>query len=128
MRYLPLLLTLIAFFPVEKTSAQQYLRQRLVELSLETDEVKAYFEAFSTVFILSNSFCNKMNCDAANLRTSKKAMILTREELFLRNMDKWIEFTLIKRKKNKAVVKVKLRKKGLETFKFIQKRGNWYLE
>lgn len=128
MRYLPLLLTLIAFFPVEKTSAQQYLRQRLVELSLETDEVKAYFEAFSTVFILSNSFCNKMNCDAANLHTSKKAMILTREELFLRNMDKWIEFTLIKRKKNKAVVKVKLRKKGLETFKFIQKRGNWYLE
>ncbi len=107
---------------------QQYLTERLVELSIETDEVQNYFKAFNTVFILSNDYCNNMNCRASILRTNKKVMILSREDIFMRKIDKWLEFTLIQRKGDEAFVKIKLHNARGTSMRFVQKKGEWLLE
>ncbi len=111
-----------------KINAQQYLTERLVELTIETEQVQEYFEPFNTAFIQSNNFCNNNNCRAAILSTNKKVMILSKDELFMRNMNKWMEFILIRRNENKATVKIKLHKGGFKTLKFVQNRGEWYLK
>jgi hypothetical protein len=111
-----------------KLHAQQYLTERLVEMTIETEQVQEYFEAFNTVFIQSNYFCNNNNCRAAMLTTNKKVMILNKDELFMRKLNKWMEFILIKRNKNKATVKIKLHKAGFKTLKYVQNHGEWYLK
>ncbi len=107
---------------------QQYLTERLVELSIEDEKTKTYFEAFNTVFIQSNQYCNNSNCRASMLKASKKAIILEKEDLFMRNMNQYMEFISIRRKGNTAVVKIKYAKGGSSTLKFRQKRGIWHPE
>lgn len=118
---------MILFIWPVKLPAQQYLTELLVELTIETEAVQEYFKAFNTVFIQSNVFCNNNNCRAAQLTANKKVMILDKDELFMRKLNKWMEFIVIKRNKNKATVKIKLHKEGFKTLKFVQNRGEWYL-
>ena len=108
--------------------SQQYLTERLVELTIETQQVQQYFEAFNTVFILSNNFINNNNCRAAVIRANKKVMILSKEDIFMRNLDQWMEFILVKRKEDRAIVKIKLHRAGSKTLRFMQNRGKWHLE
>jgi hypothetical protein len=128
MKQLYLILILTTFLFPFNLHAQQYLTERLVELTIETEPVQEYFEAFNTVFIQSNNFCNNNNCRAAMLTTNKKVMILNKDELFMRKLNKWMEFILIKRNKNKATVKIKLHKAGFKTLKYVQNHGEWYLK
>lgn len=127
MKKLYLVLILCSTLPLGLFS-QQYLTEKLVEMTIGTPEVQEYFEAFNTAFILSNHFCNNNNCRASKLVANKKVMILEKEDLFMRNLQNWIEFILIKRNNDRAIVKVKMHKNGFKTLKFIQKRGKWFLE
>ncbi len=125
----PIFFFLLAFLAVvPQNYGQQYLTERLVELSVGTEEVQKYFEAFNTVFILSNEHCNNTNCRAAALKTNKKVMILSKEDIFMRKINKWLEFTSIQRKGPKAYVKVRLHKSRGTSLHFVQKNGQWLLK
>lgn len=122
---------------------QQYITEKMVELTAAQPEVKAYFSAHPTIFILSNEWVNAENCRINQLSTSKVLLLMEEEELNLRKHKTWMEFNLIKRKQTEATVKIKLydkvdvedkARKEFEqkdkslTFKFERQAGIWRLK
>lgn len=90
--------------------AQQYFTETMVRLAASSDAVQEYFKTTPTIFIRSNDWVNEENCRIGSLSAPKMLLLLTDEELEIRQYERWMEFGSIKRNGNEGIVRLRFHK------------------
>lgn len=107
------------------TAFSQQDNTTLVKAVLQQPDVVEYFQGKSLYAILTNDQCNTENTQADNIQLDKPVFIGTKEELFMRGIETFIQVRALSYKGKFAKARIYFQPKQEKTFRFKQLKEGW---